>query len=68
MVVGALLTQTGRPASCHLAPGNQTDVTALLPIVEKARARFGLRRVCWVSDRGMCSKDIIEGFEERQIR
>ena len=67
VVVGALLTQTGRPISCDVAPGNQTDVTALLPMVDRARARFGLKRVCWVADRGMCSKDIIEGLEERQM-
>jgi hypothetical protein len=67
VVAGALLTQTGRPISCDIAPGNQTDVTALLPMVDRARERFGLSRVCWVADRGMCSKGIIEGLEQRQM-
>ena len=43
------------------------DVTAPLPMVDRARARFGLKRVCWVVNRGMCGKDIIEGLEERQM-
>ncbi|MGE5593153.1 MAG: transposase [Betaproteobacteria bacterium] len=61
------MTQTGRPISCDVAPGNQTDVTAVLPMVDRARARFGLKKVCWVADRGMRSKDIIEELEERQM-
>lgn len=66
VIVGALLTQTGRPISCcDIAPGDQTDVA--VPMVDRARARFGLKRVCWVADQGMCSKDIIEGLEERQM-
>ncbi|MEW6244215.1 MAG: hypothetical protein AB1497_08135 [Bacillota bacterium] len=33
VVVRALLTQDGRPVSCEVLPGNQTDVKALLPIL-----------------------------------
>ncbi len=67
VVVGALLSQTGRPISCDVAPGDQVDVAALLPMVDRTRARFGLKRVCWVADRGMCSKDIIDELENRQM-
>jgi len=65
VVVGALLTQEGRPVSCDIAPGDQTDVKTLLPIVDKARTQFDLERVCWVADRGMFSKEVIMGLEER---
>lgn len=67
MVVGAVLTGDGRPVSCQLWPGNHADGTALLPIVDRLRERFGLTRVCWVADRGMISRDTIQGLEERKL-
>lgn len=67
VVVGALLTETGRPLACDIAPGNQTDVKSLLPVVDSARRRFDLKRVCWVADRGMFGREVIEGLEERKM-
>ena len=67
VVVGALLTQTGRPLSCTICPGNATDVTALLPVVDRARERFGLNEVCFVADRGMVSAQVIEELESRKM-
>jgi hypothetical protein len=67
MVVGAVLTGDGRPISCELWPGNQPDGKALLPVVDRLKQRFGLTRVCWVADRGMISKGIIEGLEGRKL-
>lgn len=67
MVMGAVLTGEGRPVCCELWPGNQADSTALLPVVDRLRKRFGIRRVCWVADRGMISKDTIEGLEGRKL-
>ena len=52
VVLGALLTQDGRPLSCTVAPGNASDVKALLPVGDRARRRFGLDKVCFVADRG----------------
>ncbi|MDP2952090.1 MAG: IS1634 family transposase [Chloroflexota bacterium] len=67
MVVGAVLTGDGRPVCCELWPGNHADGRALLPVVDRLRERFGLRRVCWVADRGMISKETIKGLEERGL-
>lgn len=67
VVVGALLTQTGRPLSCTICPGNATDVTALLPVVDRARERFLLNEVCFVADRGMVSAKVIEELESRKM-
>ncbi len=36
-------------------------------MVDRLRQRFGLRRVCWVADRGMISRKTIEGLEERKL-
>lgn len=65
MIVGAVLGDDGHPVSCEMWPGNRTDSQALLPVVDRLRHRFGLRRVCWVADRGMISKGTIESLEQR---
>jgi hypothetical protein len=63
MVVGAVLNGEGRPVSCPMWPGNQTDVETLVPLVKEMKKRFGLKRVCWVADRGMASGKTIKGLE-----
>jgi hypothetical protein len=63
MVVGAVLDGQGRPICCELWPGNTTDVTTLIPVVDRLRSRFGVRRVCIVADRGMISQETIEALE-----
>ena len=65
VVVGALLGENGRPISCEILSGNQADVTALLPVIDRARERFGLSEVCFVADRGMVSDAVIAALEER---
>ena len=65
MIVGAVLTGEGQPVSCEMWPGNRTDSKALLPVVDRLRKRFGLRRVCWVADRGMISKGTIDSLEQQ---
>lgn len=67
MVLGAVLTEEGRPLSCEVWPGNHADANALLPVVDRLRDRFGVRRVCWVADRGMISAGTIEGLHERKL-
>ncbi len=64
MVVGAVLDGQGRPICCELWPGNTTDVTTLIPVVDRLRSRFGIGRVCIVADRGMISKETIAALEQ----
>lgn len=67
MMVGAVLDGDGRPLSCQMWPGNHADSQALLPVVDRIKERFTLKRVCWVADRGMVSRKTIEQLEERQL-
>ena len=67
LVLGAVLTQDGRPVSSEVWPGNHSDANALLSVVDRLRNRFGVRRVCWVADRGMISAGTIEGLEKRKL-
>jgi transposase len=64
MVVGAILDDTGRPICCEMWPGNTADVNSLLPVVERLKSRFGIKRFCIVADRGMISKDTIAALEK----
>jgi transposase len=64
MVVGAVLDGQGRPICCELWPGNTTDVTTLIPVVDRLRSRFGIGRVCIVADRGMISQETIAALEQ----
>ena len=63
MVVAAVLDGQGRPLCCELWPGNTTDVTTLVPIVNRLQSRFAIRRICIVADRGMVSQKTIEALE-----
>ena len=65
MIVGAVLDGEGRPISCELWPGNTTDVTTLIPIVDRLYQRFRICKVCIVADRGMISQHTITDLEQQ---
>jgi len=67
MVVGIIMDQDGRPVCSEMWPGNTTDVTTLLPVIDRLRQRFAIRRVCVVADRGMISDATIAGLEQRGL-
>jgi hypothetical protein len=67
MIVGLVIDQDGRPLCSELWPGNTADVTTLLPVVDRLRARFGVGRICVVADRGMISAQTIAALEERRL-
>lgn len=66
MVVGVILDGEGRPICSEMWPGNTTDVTSLVPIVDRLRAKFAVGNVCIVADRGMISKKTIREIEKRE--
>jgi transposase len=66
-VVGAVIDSVGRPIACELWPGNVTDVTTLIPVVDRLRSRFGIGQVCLVADRGMISEETIDALEQRSL-
>lgn len=67
MIVGIIIDEDGRPVCSEMWPGNTTDVTTLLPVVDRLRQRFAIGRVCVVADRGMISAEAIAGLEERGL-
>lgn len=67
MVVGMILDGEGHPVCCEMWPGNTTDVTTLIPVVDRLKKRFGIARVCVVADRGMVSQKTLKALEERKL-
>ena len=67
VIVGVVLDEAGRPICSEIWPGNATDVHALLPVVDRLRARFGIARMCVVADRGMISAQTMAALEARGI-
>jgi len=65
MVVGMVLDDEGRPICTELWPGNTTDVTTLIPIVDRLKQTFHVEEVCVVADRGMISAQTIDQMEAR---
>ena len=65
MVVGMVLDDEGRPICTELWPGNTTDVTTLMPIVDRLKQTFHVEEVCVVADRGMISAQTIAELEAR---
>lgn len=67
VIVGVVLDEAGRPICSEIWPGNLPDVHALLPVVDRLRARFGIARMCVVADRGMISAKTMAELEARGI-
>ena len=66
MVVGAVLDGQGRPLCCELWPGNTSDVTTLVPVVDRLRTRFRIGSICIVADRGMISEATIRELKKSE--
>jgi hypothetical protein len=67
VILCAVIDTEGRPICTEIMPGNTADVSILLPMADRLRGRFGIRRVCIVADRGLISEATIAGLEERGL-
>jgi transposase len=67
VVVGAVIDATGRPSACELWPGNVTDVTTSIPVVDRLRTRVAIGQVCTVVDRGMIARQTLKQLEQRGL-
>ena len=67
VVLAVVIDGPGRPLCSELWPGNTTDVTTLLPVIERLKTRFLIARVGVVADRGMISAATLAELEARNI-
>jgi hypothetical protein len=64
LVLSVVMRPNGFPIACEIWPGNTADVTTLQPVVRDLKQRFRIRRVVFVCDRGMVSKDNLAAFDQ----
>jgi Transposase DDE domain len=67
MILGVVIDAQGRPICSEMWPGNTADVSVLVPVIDRLRARFAIGRICVVADRGMISAATIAALEERGL-
>jgi hypothetical protein len=67
MILAVLLDGDGRPVCSEMWPGNTTDVTTVIPVIDRLRRRFDITRVCVVADRGMISAETMAELEARRL-
>jgi len=62
-VLGVIQTAEGLPIAHQVHAGNVGEVTTLLPVIEQTIARYALKRVVLVADRGLLSLDNLAAIE-----
>lgn len=70
LIVGLLMTKEGIPVGHEVYPGNQIDVKSFPQMIAKAREKFLLGRVVWVTDRGTISEsniNLLESLKQEYI-
>jgi DDE family transposase len=67
VVLAVVIDGNGRPICSELWPGNTTDVTTLLPVIERLKTRFLIARIGVVADRGMISAATLAELDARGI-
>ncbi len=67
VVLAVVIDGRGRPICSELWPGNTTDVTTLLPVIERLKTRFLIARIGVVADRGMISAATLADLETHNI-
>lgn len=60
IAIGVVMTGNGIPLCHHVFPGNTVDKTTVTAVIKDLKARFDLRRVIFVGDRGMLSDENLE--------
>lgn len=63
-VLGVIQTAEGLPIAHQVHAGNVGEVSTLLPVIEQTIARYALKRVVLVADRGLLSLDNLASIEK----
>lgn len=66
IVLGLLVAQSGIPLSYDIFQGNQFEGHTLIPVLNKFRSKYQLKKLTVVADAGLLSKSNIEALREQQ--
>lgn len=67
ITIGVVMASNGIPLCHHVFPGNTVDKATVEEVVKDLKARFRLRNVIFVGDRGMLSEDNIDALLTEQF-
>lgn len=67
VMLGVVQTAEGLPIHHEVFAGNTGETTTLVPTIEKVLARYPIRRVVLVADRGLLSLDNLEAIRALQV-
>ena len=67
VMLGVVQTADGLPIHHEVFAGNTGEITTLIPTIEKVLARYPIRRVVLVADRGLLSLDNLEAISQIRI-
>jgi hypothetical protein len=67
VMLGVVQTADGLPIHHEVFAGNAGETTTLVPTIEKVLARYPIRRVVLVADRGLLSLDNLEAIRGLQV-
>jgi transposase len=67
ITIGVVMTREGIPLCHHVFPGNTVDKTTVVNVVRDLKARFDLRNVIFVGDRGMLSDENLETILDEEL-
>jgi transposase len=65
--LGLVQSGCGMPLDFEVFPGNIGEVSTLLPMIQRSLARYAVKRVVLVADRGMLSLDQIQALEALKL-
>jgi transposase len=64
IVIGLVTTANGFPIKCNIYPGNTSDKTTVVEIVQELKRTYPIEEVVFVGDRGMLSTKNIKSIED----
>jgi transposase len=67
VMLGVVQTADGLPIHHEVFAGNSAETRTLVPTIEKVLARYPVRRVVLVADRGLLSLDNLEAIQAIQV-
>lgn len=67
VMLGVVQTADGLPIDHEVFAGNTGETTTLIPTIEKVLARYPIKRVVLVADRGLLSLDNLEAVSQIRI-
>jgi len=68
VVLALITTSAGLPLGYELFPGNTSEASTLIPVIQKIKEKFDVAKISVVADRGMFSKDNLDSLDRLGVK